>query len=60
MVGKGLIEDSDHGASEKAPCKELKEDHHQGMVNRGITCSYVELEEVDDHNDHLSYPIQSW
>lgn len=33
VVGKGLIEDSDHGACEKAPCKELEEDHHQGMVD---------------------------
>ena len=49
MVRKSLIEDSDHGRGEEAPGKELEEDHHQGMVDRSITCNFVELWENMRH-----------
>ena len=33
VVGKGLVEDRDHGGGEETPGKELEEDHHQGVVD---------------------------
>ena len=33
VVGEGLVEHGDHGGGEETPGKELKEDHHQGVVD---------------------------